>query len=58
MDKSGISRVVTVAGGRFAPGHVGELTQQVPFEKAASTQTTARKRRMTSRRSAAESRPA
>jgi hypothetical protein len=21
-----------VAGGRFAPGHVGELTQQVPFE--------------------------
>jgi hypothetical protein len=23
---------VTVAGGRFAPGHLGELTQQVPFE--------------------------
>jgi hypothetical protein len=22
----------SVAGGRFAPGHVGELTQQVPFE--------------------------
>ena len=21
-----------VAGGRFAPGHLGELTQQVPFE--------------------------
>jgi Insertion element 4 transposase N-terminal/Transposase DDE domain len=27
-----ISRVVTVAGGRFAPGHLGELTQIVPFE--------------------------
>jgi hypothetical protein len=24
--------VVTVAGGRFAPGHLGELTQVVPFE--------------------------
>jgi hypothetical protein len=24
--------VVTVAGGRFAPGHVGELTRIVPFE--------------------------
>jgi hypothetical protein len=24
--------VVTVAGGRFAPGHLGELTQIVPFE--------------------------
>ena len=33
--QSGISRlvrVVTVAGGRFAPGHLGELTQIVPFE--------------------------
>lgn len=27
-----ITRVVTVAGGRFAPGHLGELTQLVPFE--------------------------
>lgn len=27
-----ISRSVVVAGGRFAPGHLGELTQQVPFE--------------------------
>jgi hypothetical protein len=27
-----IARVVRVAGGRFAPGHLGELTQQVPFE--------------------------
>ena len=32
MDKSVITRVVAVAGGRFAPGHLGELTQQVPFE--------------------------
>ena len=32
MDKSVIARVVTVAAGRFAPGHLGELTQQVPFE--------------------------
>jgi Insertion element 4 transposase N-terminal/Transposase DDE domain len=24
--------VITVAEGRFAPGHLGELTQQVPFE--------------------------
>ncbi len=32
MDKSVITRVVTVASSRFAPGHLGELTQQVPFE--------------------------
>ena len=32
MDKSVISRVVEVAAGRFAPGHLGELTQQMPFE--------------------------
>jgi hypothetical protein len=32
LDKSVISRAVTVAGGRFAPGHLGKLTQQVPFE--------------------------
>jgi hypothetical protein len=32
LDKSVISRAVLVAGGRFAPGHLGELTQQVPFE--------------------------
>ena len=31
MDQSAITRAVTVAGGRFAPGHPGELTQ-VPFE--------------------------
>ena len=32
MDQSVISRAVRVAPGRFAPGHLGELTQQVPFE--------------------------
>jgi len=32
LDKSVIFRVVEVAAGRFAPGHLGELTQQVPFE--------------------------
>jgi hypothetical protein len=31
LDKSVITRAVMVAGGRFAPGHLGELTQQVPF---------------------------
>jgi Insertion element 4 transposase N-terminal len=32
LDQSVIARVVRVAPGRFAPGHLGELTQQVPFE--------------------------
>jgi hypothetical protein len=32
VDQSAISRAAPVAGGRFAPGHLGELTQQVPFE--------------------------
>jgi Insertion element 4 transposase N-terminal/Transposase DDE domain len=32
LEQSAITRVVTVAAGRFAPGHLGELTQQVPFE--------------------------
>lgn len=27
-----ISRTITVAAGRFAPGHLGELTGLVPFE--------------------------
>ena len=27
-----ITRVVTVATGVFAPGHLGELTQYLPFE--------------------------
>jgi hypothetical protein len=30
--ESVIARVVRVAAGPFAPGHLGELTQQVPFE--------------------------
>ena len=29
---STITRAVTVAGGVFAPGHLGELTQYLPFE--------------------------
>jgi len=32
LRQSAISHIVTVAAGRFAPGHLGELTQQVPFE--------------------------
>jgi Insertion element 4 transposase N-terminal/Transposase DDE domain len=32
VEQSVITRTVTVAPGRFAPGHLGELTQQVPFE--------------------------
>jgi hypothetical protein len=32
LGQSVITRVITVASGRFAPGHLGELTQQVPFE--------------------------
>jgi hypothetical protein len=32
--QSVVTRTVTVAGGRFAPGHLGELTQLVPFELA------------------------
>jgi hypothetical protein len=30
--QSVITRVITVAGGRYAPGHLGELTQHLPFE--------------------------
>jgi hypothetical protein len=32
VDQSAISRPASVAAGRFAPGHLGELTRQVPFE--------------------------
>jgi Insertion element 4 transposase N-terminal/Transposase DDE domain len=32
VEQSVIHRTITVAAGRFAPGHLGELTQQVPFE--------------------------
>jgi hypothetical protein len=30
--QSVITRTITVAEGRFAPGHLGELTQHLPFE--------------------------
>jgi len=32
QQQSAITRTITVAAGAFAPGHLGELTQQVPFE--------------------------
>jgi len=32
VEQSVIHRTITVAPGRVAPGHLGELTQQVPFE--------------------------
>jgi hypothetical protein len=32
VQQSVITRTLMVAPGRFAPGHLGELTQQVPFE--------------------------
>ncbi|QKW11463.1 IS4 family transposase [Verrucosispora sp. NA02020] len=32
MEQSAITSTIRVAAGRFAPGHLGELTQQVPFE--------------------------
>ncbi|KAB8192531.1 hypothetical protein FH608_023785 [Nonomuraea phyllanthi] len=31
-NKSVINRTLVVASGAFAPGHLGELTQLVPFE--------------------------
>jgi len=43
-----ITRTVTVAAGRFTPGHLGELTQLVPFEMVdeALAQTRAVQRRV------------
>jgi Insertion element 4 transposase N-terminal/Transposase DDE domain len=43
-----ISRVVRVAAGRFAPGHIGELTRIVPFEMvdAVLAETRAQQRRV------------
>jgi hypothetical protein len=32
LEQSVITRTILVAAGRFAPGHLGELTQQVPLE--------------------------
>lgn len=44
-----ITREIRVAQGRFAPGHLGELTRQVPFEMVdevlASTRTTQKRLR-------------
>jgi hypothetical protein len=37
-----ITRAVTVAAGVFAPGHLGELTQVIPFELADSVLAEAR----------------
>src|SRR4249920_3044953 len=50
MGQCVIARVVQVAPGRFAPGHLGELTQQVPFEMvdAVLAQTGAVQRRVRS----------
>ena len=43
-----VTRTVTVAAGVFAPGHLGELTWQVPFELADAVleETRARERRL------------
>ena len=42
--QSVITRTITLAGGRYAPGHLGELTQHLPFEMVdealAATRTT------------------
>jgi hypothetical protein len=32
LEQCAITRTIMVAAGRFSPGHLGELTQQVPFE--------------------------
>lgn len=45
MDTQSVTtRTITVAGGRYAPGHLGELTQHLPFEMVdqalAATRTT------------------
>ena len=37
------ARTVSVAGGRFAPGHLGELTQLLPFEMIDEALTETRK---------------
>jgi hypothetical protein len=43
-----ITRTITVAAGVFAPGHLGELTWQVPFELADAVlaETRTRERRL------------
>lgn len=39
-----VPRVVAVAAGRFAPGHLGELTQHLPFEVVDEAVTATRRR--------------
>ncbi|WP_440103517.1 transposase domain-containing protein [Streptosporangium sp. H16] len=50
MEQTAITRTVKVAAGVFAPGHIGELTQIVPFEMVddvlAVTKTTERRVRL------------
>jgi hypothetical protein len=48
LEQCAITRTIRVAAGRFAPGHLGELTQQVPFEMvdAVLTETGAVQRRV------------
>ncbi|MET0136022.1 MAG: IS4 family transposase [Kibdelosporangium sp.] len=49
MDTQSVTtRTITVAGGRYAPGHLGELTQHLPFEMvdAALTATRATQTRL------------
>ena len=43
-----VTRTITVAAGVFAPGHLGELTWQVPFELADAVleETRSRERRL------------
>lgn len=38
--QSVITHTCIVAGGRYAPGHVGEFTQDLPFEALAATKIT------------------
>jgi hypothetical protein len=41
--QSVIQRTIVVAGGRFAPGHLGELTQIIPFEMVDAVLATTRR---------------
>jgi hypothetical protein len=41
--QSVIARTITVAGGRYAPGHLGELTQHLPFEMVDAALTATRR---------------
>ena len=43
LDQIAIARTVTVAAGVFAPGHLGELTQLIPFEMVDAVLTATRR---------------